>query len=169
MARRTARRAYAPKRRRRRRNPTARKQWDVMGSVWAAAAGGGVALAGNALDSAKGEWATPKGTAGALLAGTAVLGLLANRFFSDDLGKGLISGGVALGGYKLYKAYEMEKAKTPAAKPATTEGMGYVFQPPQMAAVQGSIGDRTYATMNAVKAEVAPGYEVNLNDAFAQY
>jgi hypothetical protein len=161
MTRRTSRRAYTTRRAnptRRRRRRTNPRGLDFKGSVWAAAAGVGVAAAANALDGAKGEWATPKNTAGALMAGGAVLGLAANKFVGQDLGKGIIAGAVALGGYKLYKAMQLEKA--------TTSGMGYVFNPPQLDAVQAQVAQGQFATLNAVTAEVAPGYQVNLNDAY---
>ncbi len=161
--RRTARLAYSRRPqgrvrrvRRRRRNP---RGYDIKGSLWAAAAGLGVAAAANALDGASGEWATPRNTAGALLGGGAILGLIANKMIGQDLGKGIVAGSVALGGYKLYKAMKMQQAQT--------SGMGYLFQPPQLNAVQAAIQPQTYATLNAVTAEVEPGVHVNMNDAHA--
>ena len=163
--RRTARLAYSKRpqgrvrRVRRRRNP---RGYDIKGSLWAAAAGLGVAAAANALDGVSANWATPRNTAGALLAGGAVLGLIMNKMVGQDLGKGLVAGSVALGGYKLYKAMKM-------TAPANTQGMGNLWQPPQLSAVQGHIQPNTYATLNAVTAEVEPGTSVNLNDVHAYY
>jgi hypothetical protein len=165
QVRKTARRAYTSRRpnpaRRRRRRRTNPRGTDIKGSIWAAAAGVGVGAAMVALDSAKGDWATPKNTAGALLAGGAVLGLVANKYIGQDLGKGVIAGAAALGGYKMYKAMSLEKATT-----TQTKGMGHIFNPPQLDAVQSRLQPGQFATLNAVTSEVAPGYQVNLNDAY---
>jgi hypothetical protein len=142
----------------------------MKGSLWAAAAGATVAFAATALDGVEAEWATPRYSAAALLAGGAVAGLMANRFIGQDLGKGLVAGSVALGGYKLYKALKLEqlvaKQKNPTP-PAATSGMGVMpWQPPQMQAIQAPIAANQYATMSAVGAQVGPDEYATLSGLY---
>ena len=113
--RRTARLAYSRRPqgrvrrvRRRRKNPSV----DYMGSAWAAVAGLVTAGGAYALDGVTNEKFTPGVKAGVIMGGGAALGLALNMV-SQDIGKGVVAGAVALGGYQLMK---QKMGKT---KPAT--------------------------------------------------
>jgi hypothetical protein len=131
------------------------KKIDLMGSTWAAVAGALVGAGAYALDGIESAKFTPGYKAAAIMGGGAVLGLGVNTV-SQDLGKGLIAGAIAIGTYQLVKQNMGKKA-------ATTKGLGQaLFNPPSLAALQAPIGNAEYAQLRAVSAPIGQNEYVTM-------
>lgn len=141
------------RRRRRRKNPG---KVDLKGGLLAVAGGAAIGGANYAMDG----WdkVTNKQQAAIVAGGGLALGLL-GMMISPDLGKGMMAGGTALGGYKLLSIYMAERnsAASTAALGRMYAARGYGGTPYQMSGTQAEL-NAVNAQLNAVEADLGAVY-----------